>query len=994
MANAGFNLFMDSITKNKNKNKNNTEGVAKAAPPTTDVPSTERIKYPGSFRERITVPFVLKTNDVQIDSLNLIELQARDDLESSTRTRSAYRQRRRALAKVESEEETLKLLDRRRINRTARVTRRRETRGKIMAESEIVGEMTTGEVGNTEVHGNLLDSTGEQPDMVSAGVDPSPVHDGGNTQLPLDAFFERPVSIYDSSWPTGTEQDVILDPWNLWSRDASVRAKLSNYAYFRATLHVKVSVTGTPYHFGRVMASYQPFGNFNDTLIQYDFIKTVTTPTTAQIRPLYKTYLSQAPGVGYIDIKENEPLEMTIPFISKSPKFRLFNDSPSVITNSTDFTDFLEAGQLRLVTLNTPEIANDDFDSEVSVNVYAWMTGVELGSITSTDINITAQSAVITSESESKVSPLYTEEGSLGSRLWKSIEAGPDEYSEPGPITKWASALSASASIMSMAPYIGPFAKATATASGGLAAVASMFGWSRPAVLADPTFVKNVPFQNGAFTSGKETTYKLTADPKQELSIDQRLGGHVDDHMTFAAVAGRESFLTTFTWDDDDTALSTVLWKSLVTPFLYSSVTYSLGGIPRGIVQPTAMDFTATPFAAWRGKIRFRFEVVCSRFHRGKIMFKYEPNIPQHALITSNNAKLNQQNSVILDIQEAQDITIEVDWAMRNNWGEAPIIHRPSEPNCDLPNLPAEFDGFRSDFYSNGNIQVRVLNELVQPTPTSGVSVNVFVSCPDLELNRMSSMELPVTRILNSESEIITINDTCSKVTPAIFLDHFGERLVSFRSLLKRYTTSGYAFKNLSITGPAHLSLQGTLYPETALRQNAAPPNSVNATTLFQYLRAAYMGIRGGMRYRITQFTNAQIGNADYVRCSLGFHSETIDTALAADADLVNGITDLPILGGRLDGSVLSHLATNGGVEFEVPFYSHALFLYSFNSNWIPLDETDPQPATSWFWEALFGATVASGDSAAFTVDSATAEDFTFLRFQGSPPYGQSAGGV
>lgn len=975
-------------TKTKNKNKTPKNATISSAPITT------RIQELGSFNKRISVPVSPTTGNAQIDSLNLFELQARDDLESSPSTRGPYRQRRAALSKVEAVTQTNLLLERRRINRVARVTRRRENRGKIMSESEIVGEMTTGAVGNTEVHGNLVDSTGEMPDEVSAGVKPSPVDDGGKTQLPLDAFFERPVSIYDSSWPTGAEQNVILDPWNLWSRDASVRAKISNYAFFRATLHVKISVTGTPYHFGRVMASYQPFGGFNDNLIQYDFTMLQTVPTTAQILPLYKAYLSQAPGVGYLDIKENEPLEMEIPFISQLPKFRLFNDSPDLITNSTDFTDFLEAGQLRLVTLNTPEIANDDFDSEVSVNVYAWMTGVELGSITSTDINITAQAAVITSESDPKVSPLYSEEGSFGTRLWKSIEAGPDEYEEPGPVTKWASALTASASIMSMAPYIGPFAKATATVSGGIAAVASMFGWSKPVVLTDPTFVKNVPFQNGAFTSGKETAYKLTADPKQELSVDQRLGGHVDDQMTFAAMAGRESFLTTFTWDDDDTALSTVLWKSLVTPFLFTSTTYSTGGTPRGIVQPTAMDMAATPFSAWRGKIRFRFEVVCSRFHRGKIMFKYEPNVPQSALITSNNAKLNQQNAIILDIQEAQDITIEVDWAMRNSWGEAPIEHKPSEPPSDIGSLPAVFDGFRSNLQANGNLQVRVLNELVQPTPTSGVSVNVYVSCPDLELNRMTSMELPTDRTIYSESELVTINDTGSQVSPAMFLDHFGERLVSFRSLMKRYTTSAYAFKNISITGPAHLSVVGTLYPETALRTNAPTPSSVNATNLFQYLRAAYMGVRGGMRYRITQFTNAQVTNSDYVRVSLGFHSEPVDTALSADADLVNGIADLPILGARLDGSVLSHLATNGGVEFEVPFYSHARFLYSFNSPWDPVSATDPQPATSWAWEALFGATITSGDSAAFTVDSATAEDFTFLRFQGSPPYGLSGGSV
>jgi hypothetical protein len=955
------------------------------------LPTTSTLNGPGRLTR--TPPSAV-TGILAIDSLSFDEMRARPDLQFDNHLRAAYYQRLRALTHERAQVRTDELIRNRTMKRKGKAQRRSEQRGKsIHTESAVLGEMSDGSASVTEVHENVTDHSGEVPDNTSAGVSQLDSKDGARQQHSLDEFFLRPVTIYDSTWNSGTYYNVPLKVWDLWSLDASVRAKLSNYAYFKGTMKIKISVSGTPFHYGTLMASYQPYAMYNDNLTAFDGILASLTPgATLSVKECYNNYLSQAPGVAYVDVKENQPVVLTLPFISHKQMFRLYNEAGTAIVNATSFNDFEEAGELRLVTLNPFLIANDDYDTHVSLNVYAWVEDIQLGCITGTNIDITAESKT------------------LGQRFIASLERGGTEYEHPGPVTIAATTVEKISNILADIPVIGPFAKATSTISRSVGKVASWFGWSKPVVLEKPCFVKNNPFANGANLAGNDTAFRITCDPKQELTVDQTIGG-VDgpDDMAINSISARETFLTTFEWLDTAIAMDTVLWRALVTP-----TQYSIAGLTNGVaalIQPTTTDFVSRPFQYWRGTMKYRFEIVCSKFHRGKLLFKFEPNCAQAILISSNETKLNQQNTVIVDIQDTQDICFSFDWAFPRAWAQIQHELANLTPNATnaYEDLALATVAVRGPF-ANGFVEVIPLNELVQPTAGSGVKINVYVSCEDLQLayptgeGLLGGAEDTSRRYNYTESKDVT-HDTINandSTLDGIHDYHFGERVLSLRSLLKRYQTVTTQSSTTTTNGAVLWALNGNSIPWNAspVRKGtiASEPSNPGEfrNNLYNYMRPAYMGMRGGFRFRVVPMTGGLMGPATYTKVTM---SELLDsgvnqTSIGNMSAVANGA--LTSNRSRNEGTIIFHPASNGGVEFEIPFYSPSLFLFAFAYDYGSSYSADPAMGydsyTNAKWTARFVIDHSSASAygnkggTVFMVDAIPAEDFTFLRFQGAPP--------
>jgi hypothetical protein len=813
-----------------------------------------------------------------------------------------------------------------------------------------------------------------------AGKSLTETQDGAKTQHSLNDFFLRPVSIYDSTWNSNTFYNVSLNVWDLWSRNAAVRAKLSNYAYFKGDLKVKISVSGTPFHYGKLMASYQPYAIYNDNLVAYDALLSSLSPgTTDSSAECYHNYLSQSEGVGTLDIKNNQPIILNIPFISHKQMFRLYNGASTVITNAVSFDDFDEAGQMRLTTLNKFLIANDDYDTHVSVNVYAWVENIELGSITGTNVDITAESKDVS------------------------------EYSSKGPISTAATTVGRVADLFTKVPYLGAYAKATSTLANGIGTVATWFGFSRPVVLEKTMYVKNQPFSNGANLSASDTALRITCDPKQELTVDQSIGGvGGPDEMAIQTLASRETYLTTFDWTAGDTPGTVILWRSLVAPTQYSFT--PMTNLSTHLFQPTTTDFVSRPFTHWRGTMKYRLEIVCSKFHRGKLLIRYEPNCSQCTLIASGGLTLNQQNTIIVDIQDTQDLTFEVDWAFPRAWCEVDPRLSDLIPYSSVAqgSLSTSSTALRAP-YANGYIEIIPLNELVQPTALSYVHVNVYVSCDDLQLayptgrGILGGDEDTHRRYNYTESKDVTMDTINPNEASAegIHDYHFGERVVSLRSLLKRFQTYTTYGGSTSTNGAVMWAVKGNSIPwlASAVARGTAASEPTNPgefrNNLYNYMRPAYMGMRGGWRYRVVTLTSGIMTPSTYTRVTM---SELADAGISAYslgtmAATINGA--LTSGRARNEGTVTFHPSSNGGIEFEIPFYTSSLFLFAFQATYGTDVAADTELGYNDYTNANWTARVvidhgttsshANKGNSSFMVDAIPAEDFTFLRFQGTP---------
>jgi len=715
------------------------------------------------------------------------------------------------------------------------------------------------------------------------------------------------------------------------------------FFFFRGNVSVKIAISGTPFHYGKLLVSYQPYPERNDNLLEHIAALSVY-PTW---RPLLMNYLSQSQGSYIIDVKENKPVILKIPFISTKPMHRLFNSVATVISDVTSYDDFVGAGSLYIATLNQVKAVTTT-PSVINVAVSAWFEDVELGAPTASHVEITT-------------------------------EADFDER-KVGPIERLSSQAAQVASALMSVPILQPYALASKMMLGGLSRFAALFGWSKPVIDKLPAYVKNEPFRNGANVIGVDTCKRITLDPKQELTVDGRFLGDGTDEMSISYLADIATYWETFTWQDSDTSL-TPIFTAIVNPamatILYDDpIAY--------FYQPTALYFATMPFNFWRGTITYRFDIVCSAFHRGKIAVIFEPNIAQLTLINSS-LSLNKQFVRIVDIQETQSFEVCVEWAHCREWAQTAT----SLASVSMVN-PTSGQALASSLLANGYITVVPYTELQSPDD-SDVYVNVFVHSEDMQVNHLTYDKLPTDRrvpveeLLIEEEEKFELEsdtsqdvscdelNTSTAVASLIAYDHFGERPISFRALLKRYVHTSRSSLTATSATQTTAHFLNPIFPPNRWAYGATNTNPMD---LLSYLRYAYVGERGSLRKRLSLYGLYTSNVYNQLKVLLG----EVGSSEAPAVSLIVAPAQA-----TLRGTVTFVPHTNGGIEVELPYYSPNLFSFSFANDLVGTNPTDDMNP-SWVRTYLVNVELHSTTTGLYLVEeTASGEDFGFYRFQGAP---------
>lgn len=906
--------------------------------------------------------------------MDLGELMASSHLDLDILTRTAYRQALQRASQEEAELITTNLILRRQKAALIRRKQHAASMGHIVSQSEAVGEMTSG-VSVTLPRETLLEHPGESPEVVSAlRSDPVLPGSGMSEQFTLDNFFSRPVAVYSGSWALGSYPNVAIPVWDIWSKEPSVRAKLLNYRYFSGELEITIAVTGTPFHYGKVLVSYQPYPTVNDNLAHYRFLF-----STGQLIPgqasTYVSYLSQAHDVVTIDVRDNEPVIVNLPFISPKNSFCLDAGLATVVTPAQSFKDFQLAGDLILAGINPISSANEGVSTPVTVTVYARAVNVNLAVPTSTNMTINAQSK----KKKSVAGPS------------KAKRSGGDEYDEEGPVTKIASALGVVGTKLADVPVIGPFASAAGNVATAVSKFTALFGWSRPAQLDATVYVKNNPFTNGATTAGRDTTYKVSVDPKQALTPYAQNGGcdTPKDELSIASLCAREAYVGSFQWVASNVSLVDYLAQIAVTPQLTVGQLGNTGATPPWIQQGTPLSFTAGAFAYWRGSITYRLEIVCSRFHRGKFLIGFEPNLTQWQLIKTAPTSLNEHNTMLIDIQETQEVEFTVEWC--SEFGFMRMYSKTTAPNprclwlatnqSNTLTVPAAINN-QSVL---GMVYVQPFTTLVQPVATAPVYINVYVRSDDMQFAGPSA-SFDTYRPVSQSSKDVLVSTGASQAR--INQLHFGEVVGSLREMLKRYHTSNnfltYNFSTVAVN--SYLYAKRRLYPlpDSEYESLAASGNR----NLFQYLRYGFLGMKGGMRYR-SRFSLKQVSPSPYEYIIAGrinsANPATVTPALLVGTGI--GSEAQPLT--QFEGANPYCVGSNGGVEYEVPYYSPNMWQFSFGVN-EGCNEVDYVPGfmvdeTPFHIVRLAVANATNVASIYLYDDISIAEDFNFFHFMGAP---------
>lgn len=133
----------------------------------------------------------------------------------------------------------------------------------VLHSESLEGYQTSGPIpDDIDRHENRIDVGGETPLKVQASTSVAPKMNKSDV-LELNDFFSRPVDIYSASVSVGSNMDATLDVWSLYTSEPSVRAKLRNVGFLRGDMHVRIAISGTPFHYGKVLAAYIPFAKQN-----------------------------------------------------------------------------------------------------------------------------------------------------------------------------------------------------------------------------------------------------------------------------------------------------------------------------------------------------------------------------------------------------------------------------------------------------------------------------------------------------------------------------------------------------------------------------------------------------------------------------------------------------------------------------------------------------------------------------------------------------------
>lgn len=773
----------------------------------------------------------------------------------------------------------------------------------------------------------------------------------------LENFFQRPVKTQSYSWATGTNLFETFNPWQDFFENPRVINRITNYNLLRCKLKVRIVLNGNGFHYGRAIASYIPLHNLDDfTKDRAFFIEDVVAA-------------SQRPHV-YLDPTTSQGGTLTLPFVWYNNALKIPNQ------------EWRDMGDIIIHGMQNLKHANGATDS-VTVSVFVWAEEVSLSI------------------------PTANEPGALSPQMGEIFTPqAKDEYGS-GPISRPAGVIAKAAGALSKVPGIGMYARATELAASAVSSIATMFGYSRPVTLAEiqpytPRYLSNMANANVS-----DNSQKLTLDCKQELTIDPRVMGlGTTDEMTIKSIAQRESFLTQFGWAVADST-ETLLWNSEVSPVLWNELNSEL--------HFPACCFATLPFRRWRGTMKFRFQIVASTFHKGRLKITYDPSYP----LTN---EYNTNYTHIIDLAKERDFTIDIGWGQEKSM----INHR----TPGVSSIPWSTTALGADpsTFGNGIISVYVVNELTVPNSTANndIEVNVFVSAgDDFEVfdpdsstiqdlvwfapqmgevftpqmaEATGEMSHPDADLTKNEDEPMKMEASDTMAPTLSDQDHtacvyYGDPITSMRQCLKRYnwhsaitptftTTSFMTVRNNDL--PYYRGYAPGAIHETIVPADPTPYNYCKMT-LLNYVIPAFTCVRGSMRWKYmrTGGNTEETSLMQLRRVSVepsGYTQDETAAITQGSGNQSDRVRQAGILVPHTwDGATATSTRQNPVVEAEMPFYTNVRFFPGKDANRTNSVAFNQFHELTTIWET------ATADSALIHSYVSVGEDFNLGFFTGAP---------
>lgn len=667
-------------------------------------------------------------------------------------------------------------------------------------------------------------------------------------------FFARPVQVAQfSSSSTGattpTTLSIIQIDSNLKNVDLMNKAQGFNAINF--TTKLRVTCNADPFLQGRLLIVFVP-GNTNERCMADRLLQYMTA--------------TQLPRVE-LDFSTQTTAVIEIPFVYPLPYYNI-----GVGTADYHYTNSLTYGQFYVFQYG-PAITGT---GSTTATITAFMSFEDL-----------TLALPGPQSSSGKVS--------LASRKnRRTIKANNDELSneDMGPISQSLAGLSMVASAGAKIPVINSIAEPAAWVLEMLSDTARSFGFSNPNLTQTPSLMAMRSNQYVKNADQPELISSLGIKSDNKVIGTSILKGSDLDELSIHHIATTPAYWTSFDW-----ATNVVPGTSLnvlpVTP-----ARFRVAPDPDGMMYLTPAAGILNMFNYWRGSIKFKFKLVKTKYHSGRLIIAFAPVTSSYSGTDLNNRFLIRK---VVDIRELTEFEVVIPY-----YSQVPYL---------------------STYDSLGNLYISVLNSLACPdTAANSIHVIVEVSfCDDIEVAFPGCASgIGIMPCSNFIPQMGGEDDHPGQPEedPALGPAHMnytnqpsqlciGENVKSLRTLLKSYSKFIHRpFGTTALTPARFMGDPAAIY--AAGRTNDDTNWSPTFSDGFSYISSLFYMNRGSVNLYVFSPNNTGVLSATVLPASSASRTQSyVDNYVASGEQ--NKL---------FNTTVVERTANNGALAVSIPYYS------------------------------------------------------------------------
>lgn len=479
-----------------------------------------------------------------------------------------------------------------------------------------------------------------------------------------------------------------------------------------------------------------------------------------------------------------------------------------------------------------------------------------------------------------------------------NVESVEQMEADIGPVQGALMKVNAAAGMLTAVPFISSVAGPVAWASAIGAKIASAFGWSKPHNSEHAKKMNRYIMSGYNNSDYPDNSTKLAALDKARLEEVVGFGGTDLDELSISYLVTIPAWTQTIPWTTGR-GEGDVLSQLLTSP--RDHVVSSAYGV-NTVTFPTPVAWVSNFFSLWRGSLKFTFKIVKTEFHSGRLLAAFLPYdagtfaVPAIPSI-DDTVYLHRE---IIDVRYGNEFSIIV-------------------PFISLTSYHQIFGADRM----TGVLILYVLNPLVAPATVSD-TVQIL-----LEVSGGSDMEFAEPRdLLEMPVMVATAHsgNTCEVIRADIGnsmeLDSLqtstscvGERILSLRSLLKRYNSIAYVGSTVTTT----FSFLPFSIPVSIVdSSNILTVSEFSFADVFSSISLPFALSRGSMRYKFIR----SVASDQEVITARSLPWSLAESSLQGSQNFAY-VTPSFQIGGLGNGSnnTLQYTHITGGLELEFTYY-------------------------------------------------------------------------